>query len=159
MAQNTDPPIVEIIIDRKINRLKNPAGLVGVGGSSCILQQIAPALFPVHSGITLESVSLCSPPLAFPLSVHKTYPMRETPPEEEKPNRNGFGLKPKPVTRPTPQPKPAPRKHHERVPRDRKDAGSHKPAGPSKPAKKSDNACCGCLVIIVLIGLALVFFI
>jgi hypothetical protein len=151
---------VEIIIDRNIKRLKNPAGLVGVGGTSCILQQIAPALFPVHSGITLESVSLCSASACLSHSANiKFYSMRETPPEDKKPNRNWFGLKPKPVTRPTPQPKPAPRKHHEREPRDRKDAGSHKPAGPSKPAKKSDNACCGCLVIIVLIGLALVFFI
>lgn len=93
-------------------------------------------------------------PLAFPLSYHKTNPMRETPPEDEKPKSNWFSSKPKLPSRPDPKPKPKPRggQDRDRKDRERKPPVDKRPPGRPTPAKKDDNGWCGCIIILALIG-------
>lgn len=97
--------------------------------------------------------SVCDqPPLAFRLSYRKTNPMRETPPEGEKPKSNWFTSKPKQPSRPDAKPKPRGGQDRDRKDRERKPPVDKRPPGRPAPAKKDDNGWCGCIIILGLIG-------
>lgn len=78
--------------------------------------------------------------------------MRETPPEGEKPQSNWLTSKPKLPSRPDRKPKPRGGQDRERKDRERKPPVDKRPPGRSTPAKKDDNSCCGCIIILALIG-------
>jgi hypothetical protein len=97
--------------------------------------------------------SVCAqPPLAFPLSCVKTNPMRETPPEDEKPKSNWFTSKPKLPSRPDSKPKPRGGQDRDRKDRDRKPVVDRRPQGRPTSAKKANNGWCGCIALLALIG-------
>ena len=91
--------------------------------------------------------------------------MHEIPPEDEKPKKHWFSSNPRPAPKPDPKPKPKPkpdlkpRHTAERERRQVKLAQNARSHTPSEPANKSSkDGCCGCIVVLVLIALALAFF-